>query len=80
MVRTELPVVEAGINSLGAKEHVIPAGRFEQESDIGASKDPASDVTVMLVLADPPGAIVAAEGEALRDIFVVPVPVEQCGV
>src|SRR5882762_2081511 len=71
-VRTEPPVAEAGINSLGAKEQVIPVGRFEQENATGASKDPLSELTVMLVLADPPGGIVAAEGDAARDIFVVP--------
>jgi|KBSMisStandDraft_5_1062788.scaffolds.fasta_scaffold725466_1 hypothetical protein len=79
-VNTELPVAEAGDTTSGAKEQVIPAGRFEQENDTGASKAPVSELTVRLVLADCPGAIVADDGEAPRDIFLVGVPFPQAGV
>ena len=63
-VRTELPVAEAGVSTPGAKEHVIPSGRFEHEKDTGASNEPVSELTVMLACADCPFTMVAAAGDA----------------
>jgi hypothetical protein len=79
-VNTELPLAESGVTTSGAKEQVIPAGRFEQENDTGASNAPVSELTVRLVLADCPGAIVADDGEAPRNIFLTGVPFPQAGV
>ena len=62
------------VTTLGAKEQVIPAGRFEQENETGASNAPVSVLTVMLVLADCPGAILANDGEASKDIFLAGEP------
>lgn len=79
-VNTQLPVAEAVVTTSGAKEQVIPAGRFEQENDTGASNAPVSELTVRFVVADCPGAIVADDGEAPRDIFLVGVLFPQAGV
>ena len=87
-VRTEFPVAESGVTTFGAKEQVIPGGRFEHEKDTGASNDPLSELTVIFVLVDCPATTVAVVGEAPSEILVAGVPpvppplacVPQCGV
>jgi hypothetical protein len=79
-VNTELPLPDSGVTTSGAKEQVIPAGRFEQEKDTEASNAPVSELTVRLVLVDCPGAMVADDGEAPRVIFLTGVPFPQLGV
>jgi len=62
-------VPETGATRAGANEHDIASGRFEHENDTGASNEPVSELTVMLVCAGRPLTMVAAAGVSPKEIL-----------